>query len=614
MTSLCKYEKQQYFKYCISINDMKSVWGHLRSPVNLDLPENIRDVEILSDFFVFKDNENPDPYTLENYGRTSANVDLIPFDFKFVTPVKVGEIIRAIKTDSVGLDGIGIKMIELCGSVILPYITHIVNCCLEQSVFPDLWKVALVRPIPKKTNPSELKDLRPISILPILSKVLEKIMTEQLQEFLSSHDLIPESQSGFRPLHSCGTALLNIKDDILRARDVGLMTILVLFDFSRAFDTINHQLLLAICHHVGISVTACQLLESYLSGRQQVVKIDESQSSFRDITAGVPQGSILGPLLYVLYTRGLPKVFQYCSSHCYADDTQIYCSFSPGELQLACNNINSDIEALLRYASSHCLKINSVKTKVLVFGPGNILEEISSRTIIKVGGIDIRPVAEARNLGLILDSTLRFRSHISQCVRKGYGKLKLLYNRRHGMNKRVRSTVCNALVLSGLNYCDYVYGPSIDARDQRKIQVLQNACLRFIYGIRRRQHISHKLIVNNWLSMTNRRLHHAATLFHRILLFKSPPYLLNKVTFRSDVHNVNIRFGGTVAIPAHRTEAFKSSFTYQISKIYNECVPTELKSMNVRGFKTHFWSFLFQGAMLWFRLLKDCVRPYFILC
>lgn len=248
---------------------------------------------------------------------------------------------------------------------------------------------------------------------------------------------------------------------------------------------------------------------------------------------------------------------------------------------------------MLKYAETHCLKINYTKTNVLLFGPSPALEVIFDQLCIKVNDHLIKPVSEAKTLGVTFDSSLRFRNHITTYIRRGYGGLKLIYNKRHFMDIKTKSAVCNALVLSGLSYCDYVYGPSIDTRDARRIQVLQNSCLRLIYGIRRRQHISHKLEENKWLDMANRRLHHAATLYHKIMLYKCPPYLLNKITFRSDVHNVNIRFGGTVSVPAHKTETFKRCYSYQICIVYNN-IPDKFKSINdINKFKKTLWRWLF---------------------
>lgn len=155
-----------------------------------------------------------------------------------------------------------------------------------------------------------------------------------------------------------------------------------------------------------------------------------------------------------------------------------------------------------------------------------------------------------------------------------------------------KKTLCDSLVLSRFNFADTVYGPCIDASDRRRIQVVQNSCLRLIYGIRRRQHISHKLVDAGWLNMSNRRTLHAACVCHKIILYKEPRYLYRKITFRNDVHNLNIRFKGRLTPPSHRTEQFKSSFSYQITKIFNS-LPSYLKNMSSPSFRRTLKKILF---------------------
>lgn len=585
-TLLCRLEKKNYYQYCVDSGNMKSIWKDFNASSRYQIPDSLSDPNSLNEFYTNISPCVPDWRLMSYYKENVVNGVEVPFRFEFVSADTVRTLLYAVKTESVGYDGIGINMLRHCGDLIIPYLTHIVNCCIESNTFPGNWKTAIVKPIPKIPDPKEMKDLRPISILPVLSKILERVMCEQLRTYLDQHHILPSEQSGFRPFHSCGSALLNIKDDILRAKDAGLITALVLFDFSKAFDTINHSMLLAICKHVGFSSGACELLTSYLEDRRQMVQISGSMSSLERVSSGVPQGSILGPLLYTLYTFALPKCLSFCSVHLYADDTQIYSSFAPSSVEMAVNNINRDIKSLLEYARSHCLNLNHAKTKLLLFGPQKTVDTLSRDFVLDVCGTTIKVVPEARNLGVVFDSALRFRTHISECLRSSYHKLKLIYSKRHSLDRRLKSTLCEALVLSRLNFCDIVYGPSLDSRDVRRIQVLQNSCLRLIYGVRRRQHISDKLKINRWLNMSDRRYLHLAVFFHKLLLHRSPPYLLNKITYRSDVHNINVRFRGSVSIPAHKTEAFKRSFSYQIARIYNP-LSNDLKKKSLMSFKKH---------------------------
>lgn len=219
----------------------------------------------------------------------------------------------------------------------------------------------------------------------------------------------------------------------------------------------------------------------------------------------------------------------------------------------------------------------------MVFGKRNALQQAMQNVKLKIGD-DIIPVTEtARNLGLILDQKLRFKQHVSSCLQKAYNNLRQIFHNRHLFNYQSKVTLCNSLVLSKVDFCDSVYGPCLDSRDCNRIQKLQNACLRLIFGIKKYERISHTLKEVKWLNMSNRRYLHAACLFHKILLYKAPPYLYDRITFRTDVHNLNLRFKG-VTIPLHYTEFGKRGFSYQFAKFYNE-LPLDLKTMSVPRFR-----------------------------
>lgn len=302
------------------------------------------------------------------------------------------------------------------------------------------------------------------------------------------------------------------------------------------------------------------------------------------MSSGVPQGSIIGPLLYTLYTSNLEKVVQNCKIHLYADDTQIYYSFRLEDFAVALNAINDDISNIIEWSKNHALSINSKKTSVLVFGPQKARLEVAQRLKVDFDGQQISTADSAKNLGLIYDSTLRFKLHVNNCIRLAYANLKMIYNSRYFLSKKLKIILCESLVLSRFNFSDVIYGPCIDATDARRIQTVQNACLRLIFGIRKRESVSHKLNEIGWLNMSDRRLLHSACLFHKIINNKAPQYLYKKLTFRTDVHNLNVRFRGRLTPPVHRTELYKRSFSYQITKIYNN-LPTSIKSKSVPSFK-----------------------------
>ena len=232
------------------------------------------------------------------------------------------------------LDPLPASLYSDCLPALLPFITDIINTSLKSGTVPDSFKSAIVRPLLKKHNldPNELKNYRPISNLCFLSKLLEKVVLNQLNMHLSTNNLLNPFQSAYRQSHSTETALLHILNDLLLSTDSGKVSLLTLLDLSAAFDTIDHTILLTRLQHTfGISDTALSWFSSYLSDRKQTVLINDIYSQSAHLTCGVPQGSVLGPVLFTLYASPLSTIIESHSlkHHFYADDTQLQDSASP---------------------------------------------------------------------------------------------------------------------------------------------------------------------------------------------------------------------------------------------------------------------------------------------
>nr|CAH7750229.1 unnamed protein product [Callosobruchus chinensis] len=596
-TTACRNEKKAYYDDLAKKQGMKKVWSNLKylniGKQKSEIPETLKNPTELNKYYVscIPRLEAKESVLKNIPNKFNANAD--PFSFEPIAEEDVERHILNIKTNAKGVDGICVKLILMCCPLIVPFLTHIVNHCLINGVFPDCWKVAVVLPIPKKNKPLEYKDLRPINILPVVSKILEKVAENQLRHHIMEYTLLPTSQSGFRPLHSCETALLNVTDDIFRALDAKKATVLVLLDFSKAFDTLNHDILIAILQSMGISNISLDFFRSYLSGRCQMVQIEGESSDVVNVSHGVPQGSVLGPLLFTLYTASFPDVVQHSNINMYADDTQLHISFdqNPDECRKAIQALNKDLAAVLSKAEDLCLTINASKTSVLLFAPRQLRDHLKEHVNVIVDNQIITVSDSARNLGLSFDSVLRFKPHVNNCIKNAYLNIKMLYPHRHVFSAKVKTALCESYVLSRFNYADVVYGPCLDAEDARRIQVVQNSCLRLIFGIRRRQAITHKLKDCGWLSMSDRRLLHAATVFQKIILHKQPAYLHNKIRYRTDIHNLNLRLKNLITPPLHRTENFKRSFTYQIAHVYG-LVPGQFKSMAASNFKNHYKKYI----------------------
>lgn len=536
----------------------------------------------------------PSSELIDSYSNTRVSGVCDSLEFMLVTENQIKDTILKLKSNAGGHDQITLTMLKYSLSVTLPIITHIVNTCLGNNVFPNSWKISVVVPLAKLCNPKELKDIRPISLLPVLSKVCEKVIAEQLNIYLDKYTILPTNQSGFRKKYSCATALLGVTDDIFSALDSNKLLILILLDFSKAFDTVNYDLLFAILKHIGIGISALKLFKNYFSNRTQFVALHGDYSTHGYLTCGVPQGSILGPILFTIYTSVIIKNIQFCKSHFYADDSQLYHSFLEADLATAVDQINSDLQSFSSASRDHALIVNPQKTKMMLFGKmfnPVLRDKIKSLIDIRVDDDRLEFVDSAKSLGLIIDYKLRFAEHVSRSIQKAFASLKTIYSIRKILNYKCKIIMCDSLVLSHFNYADCIYGPCLDFITRRKVQLVQNCCMRLIFGIKKRQRITCKLKVIPWLSMEGRRHLHAACTFHKIIYNKCPPYLLNKVRFRTDVHNINIRRKDIITVPVHAHNFFTRSYSYYICKVYNS-IPSEFKQMTPAKFKNKFCRYL----------------------
>jgi hypothetical protein len=316
--------------------------------------------DVINDHFAAIVNDGSDldnsdiPTDTQREGESFAFTDSSQFG--------VLDAIEGISSDACGFDGISIKFLKLIIEYVIDPLTHLVNFSLSSGSFSKYWKKSVLTPIPKKSEVRSLDDLRPISILPCVSKIVERVVHNQLTRYLCSEDLLDNFQSGFRRNHSTTTALLKVSNDLREAINIGNVSFLLLLDFSKAFDKINHKRLIKKLRTFNLSESVVSWFVSYLEGRSQCVEVGGVFSRWLSVSSGVPQGSILGPLLFSLYINDISVNLRYCRHHLFADDCQIYFSFRPGDVEVGMRSINEDLVAVQRWARTNGLCLNASKT------------------------------------------------------------------------------------------------------------------------------------------------------------------------------------------------------------------------------------------------------------
>ena len=458
--------------------------------------------------------------------------------FRSCSQEEVRKIVMSSPIKSCSLDPVPTFLLREFIDVLLPFVTQMVNASLQQGRLPDSQKHEMVRPLLKKPglDTADMNNYRPVSNLSFMSKLIERVVSIQLNEYLSANNLIPRFQSAYRQGHSTETALLRVWSDMLMAADNRKVTLLSLLDMSAAFDCVDHSILrhrLQVA--VGIGSTALDWIRSFLSGRTQQVVYGGEQSVTSVVLFGVPQGSVLGPLLFVLYTAPLFNIIaqHQVDAHQYADDLQLYLCVPPSEASVATDRLDAclvDVEAWLKASR---LRLNPGKTQIMWPGSAQQLAKVRIDEV-PVLSSRVRIVDEARNLGVVVDSQLSMSAQVAAVCRGGYYQLRQLRPLKRCMTPEAINTLTHAFISSRLDYCNVLYC-GIAERLLSRLQSVQNAAARLVTGLGRREHITPVLQQLHWLPVRQRVQFKLATLVYRSLAKTAPVYLSDECCLASSV-------------------------------------------------------------------------------
>ena len=403
----------------------------------------------------------------------------------FIEPTDSNEIMKIIsklKSNSPGHDELTLNDIKPLMNYVIHPLTYVANLSLSQGIFPDELKKAKIIPLYKANDPMLFNNYRPISLLPLFSKVLEKLMYNRLIKLINKYKLLYKYQFGFRKDHSTYMALIILIDKITSALDNGEFTIAVLIDFRKAFDTVDHKILLDKLYHYGIRGIALEWFKSYLSNRQQQVSYNGVSSKYQSVNCGVPQGSILGPLLFILYINDLSSASKILKSILFADDTTLIDSHK--DLTTLVNRFNEELKHIVNWLNANRLSLNIDKTNFMVFRPKNKNDQ---NLDILINGSRIDKVDKAKFLGVIIDCNLRWSDHVKYVTNRISKGIGIIIKARKYFNSETLLSLYNTLILPFISYCIHVWGTAANVYSS-KIHILQKKIARIIVGVPPRTH------------------------------------------------------------------------------------------------------------------------------
>uniref|UniRef100_A0A8C5BDZ8 Reverse transcriptase domain-containing protein n=1 Tax=Gadus morhua TaxID=8049 RepID=A0A8C5BDZ8_GADMO len=522
-------------------------------------------------------------------------------DFTRVTEQTVSELIRKAKTTTCQLDPLPTSLVKACLPSISPMITNIINSSLTTGTVPPTFKLAAITPILKKpgADPTDLNHYRPISNLPFISKTLERVVAAQLQSHLDTNNLHEPFQSGFRPKHSTETALVKITNDLLLAADSGLLTILILLDLSAAFDTISHPLLLDRLAGIGITGAALSWFTSYLTGRQQFVQLSNHKSGCSGVSLGVPQGSVLGPLLFTTYLLPLGTLLRHhgVHFHCYADDTQVYISTKP-TAAIPPTSLVTCLEEIRSWLSRNFLKLNGNKTEALLIGSKSTLtkSQHTPAPLIIIDGFPVPFSSKVKSLGVILDNTLSFAPHIHNITRTAFFHLRNIARLRPSLTQSSAEILVHSFVTSRIDYCNALL-TGLPTKLINRLQIIQNSAARIITRTKSSDHITPVLIQLHWLPVHYRIQYKTLLLTYKALHNLAPSYLCDLLQEYTPSRSLRSTSAGLLCIPTSRlTSMGARSFSCSAPRLWNSLPPHIKQSDTISTFKSQLKTHLFKLA------------------
>lgn len=521
-----------------------------------------------------------------------------------LTPTSVEELMRLIKKSpgkSCELDCIPTSLLKETMDVHLPVLTKVINASFSAGCFPSQLKTAIVRPLLKNSSldKADLRNYRPVSNLAYFGKLVEKVAVSRLIDHARAHDLEEQYQSAYKPHHCTETALIKVHDDLGNALDQGRGALVLFLDMSAAFDTVDIPILLdTLTEHVGVRGAALSWFRTYLSGRTQCVKIGSSTSSETSLQFGVPQGSVLGPVLFSVYTQPLREIFSRYPRvhyHKYADDITIYCVYDPavpGDLAQAKSLLAACYREIRAWLLTRFLQLNDVKTDFLCVLSRHQLSKYGREATV-LGDVVVVPADAVKTLGAKLDIHLSMTCQVNSVISTCNFYLRQLGRIRKNITEQACHSAVQALIISRLDYCNVLLA-GLPATQIHRLQKIHNQAARLIKRAGKLCHITPLLLELHWLPVHQRVKYKTLMYVFKALHDMAPSYIRDLLQIHRPARNLRSSNNGIILQEPPTSRAIgERTFSRVAPRLWNE-LPLKIRSAESKTcFKSRLKTFLF---------------------
>ena len=529
----------------------------------------------------------------QNHQTTFENLE--GFNFRAETEEKIMKLITTLKPDvAVGYDNLNAKLIKDGKNIIAPWLTKIINIAYRTCTFPDNMKITNIKPIFKENNKEKISNYRPISILPVISKIFERACTDQLVKYLEDNDLISRTQHAYRKGHSTQTCLVEIVNKLYENIDKGHCTAIAKLDLSKAFDSISHTLLLHKLAKLGLSENSINYLKSYLTNRIQRTKFKNCISDEEVIKSGIPQGSILGPILFVCFTNDLAEEFKdECKVVCYADDTQLI--VEARNPKLLKEKLEKVIQTAQQWFSKNSMKNNIDKTEILIIKRKAKMDEITIEIEDDGKPLIIKSREEIKTLGIYIDCNLNWNKQIRYTKKLAMNAILNLNRLRNILSERTKILLYNSIVTPHFTYADVVWN-GCSKENERKLQTAQNFALRIIKNKSKRESAREIRQELKFLNLKQKRQVHEAVFIQKALINKLSQDLTFKYLEFLPSEKTRQSKEGKLNLPKHKTTKYKHCPLYRTIKVWNN-IPSTIDENEPGKFKRKYQQYLIETRL-----------------